>query len=174
VSGVSIILLKPPIRSSRYRGTQGLYRVCDKFVGKLWMITPLWQRWVRGDFLITSKCLLEIPFCSPFPKGDFSLPTNLSHTQLNVVSLSKIGIRFNRDIATMNQIVNKTEKRMKKKKSYKGRILQYYNNTITQACPYFLFFIYALLGIHFGGNWKWPAKIPGTVMSSSSSSQRKA
>lgn len=31
-----------------------------------------------------------------------------------------------------------------------------------------------LFGIHFGGSWKWPATTPGTVMSSSSSSQRKA
>jgi hypothetical protein len=66
-----------------------------------------------------------------------NLPTNLSHTQPNVVSLSKIGIRFNRDIATMSRIVNKIEKRMKEEKSYKGRILQYYNNAIAQAMtPY--------------------------------------
>ena len=53
--------------------------------------------------------------------------------ELNVASLSKIGIRFNRDIATMSRIVNKIEKRMKEEKSYKGRILQYYNNAIAQA-----------------------------------------
>jgi len=48
-------------------------------------------------------------------------------------TLSKIGIRVNRDIATMSRIVNKIEKRMKEEKSYKGRILQYYNNAIAQA-----------------------------------------
>lgn len=53
--------------------------------------------------------------------------------ELNATSLSKIGIRFNRDIATMSRIVNKIEKRMKEEKSYKGRILQYYNNAIAQA-----------------------------------------
>ena len=53
--------------------------------------------------------------------------------ELNVASLSKIGIRFNRDIATMSRIVNKIEKRMKEEKSYQGRILQYYNNAIAQA-----------------------------------------
>jgi chromosomal replication initiation ATPase DnaA len=48
-------------------------------------------------------------------------------------TLSEIGIRFNRDIATMSRIVNKIEKRMKEEKSYKGRISQYYNNAIAQA-----------------------------------------
>jgi len=33
----------------------------------------------------------------------------------------------------MSRIVNKIEKRMKEEKSYKGRILQYYNNAIAQA-----------------------------------------
>jgi len=52
--------------------------------------------------------------------------------KLNVVSLSKIGVRFNRDVATLSRIVNKIEKRMREDKSYQEKIMQY-NNTITQA-----------------------------------------
>lgn len=53
--------------------------------------------------------------------------------KFDVASLSKIGISFNRDITTLSRIVNKIEKRVREDEDYKKKLLQYFNNIITQA-----------------------------------------
>jgi hypothetical protein len=49
------------------------------------------------------------------------------------LTLSKIGVRFNRDITTLSRMVNKIEKRVREDKNYGEALLQYYNNAIMQA-----------------------------------------
>jgi REP element-mobilizing transposase RayT len=51
----------------------------------------------------------------------------------DISTLSKIGVRFNRDITTLSRMVNKIDKRVREDKNYGQALLQYYNNAIMQA-----------------------------------------